>query len=289
MSQEETLKSKEKLLWLGLSQAAQSLSEVEAEIDLLQNNLENYEEFQDHLENGYDIDGDGDTESIDNFADFNSYLQEIEFSSEEADQFIEKIQQNFTDEDSDGTVFDEFKNYAINETNEFSTLETGFGSGTEITGSSETEDGVAASGIKFHESGGVTRAGVSVPPGSTEIYGREVHFSQSAPPSGEDTGSGGGIAYSNIDSDPLAPLIGETTTISADITNNYSTEANLSIDFKEDGIRINDKSITVSAGSTQTVEFVISKSDAETHEYSIGGSDTVSVTWVPQNAGPYGP
>lgn len=286
---EETLKAKQKLLWLGLSQAAQSLSEVEEEIDLLESNIEDYDTFQDHLENGFDIDDDGSIEQINDFAAFNSYLQEQGFTSEEANQFIEKIKQNFSDEDSDGTVFDEFKNYAINETDEFSTLETGFGSGTEITGTSETEDGVAAAGIKFHESGGVTRGGVSVPPGTTEVYGREIHFSQSAPPSSEDTGSGGGIGYSNISADPIVPLIDESVRISADVTNNYSTEANLSIDFYEDGISINDKNVAVGAGDTQTVEFVVSKSSSESHDYSIGGSDTVNVQWVPQQAGPYGP
>jgi hypothetical protein len=284
---EEKLKAKQKLQWLGLSEAAQSLSEIQAELDLLKSNLPDYETFQDHLENGYDIDNDGDKESINDFASFNSYLQELGFSSEEANSFIEKIKQNFTDEDSSGSVFDEFKSYALDESQSFSALETGFGSSTQITGTSETEQGVAASGIKFHESGGVTRAGVSVPAGSTEIYGREIHFSQSAPPSDEDTGSGGGISYSNISSDPIAPLIGEAVEISADVTNNYSTEASLAVDFKEDGVTINDKSVTIGAGSTNTISFVISKNEYVTRDYSIGGSDTVSVTWIPQQAGPY--
>lgn len=282
---EEELKSQQKLQWLGLSEAAQSLSEIKLETNLLEDNLRYYEDFQNNLENGYDIDDDNEVEQIEDFTTFDSYLQEIGFTEGEADAFIEKIKNNFEDTDSSGSIFDEFKEYALNEAQEFSTLSTGFGSNTEYTGESETEEGVAAAGIKFHDSGGVTRNGVSVPPGSTEVFGREVHFSQSAPPSTEDTGSGSGINYSNIGYEPQFPTVGDSATVSVDVENTYSTEATVRIPFKEDGVVIDDKSITLPATGSTTVSFAVSQFEEGYWEYKIGNSDGVFIAWDPEEVG----
>jgi hypothetical protein len=162
MPAEDEFTSKERLRWLGLSEAAQSLSNVQTETNILEENLSDYATFKDHLNNGFDYDNDSNVEVLDSFGDFNSYLQQQGFSSSEADNFITKIQQNFTDEDSSGSVFDEFKTFALDQSS-FEQLKSGFGSSSQLTSELETEGGEAVAGIKFHESGGVTRAGISVP------------------------------------------------------------------------------------------------------------------------------
>jgi len=286
MAAEDEFTSKEKLKWLGLSEAAQSLSNVESEVGALEENLADYATFKDHLNNGFDIDGDSSKEALDSFGDFNSYLQEQGFTSSEADNFITKIQQNFTDEDSSGSEFDEFKTFALNQSS-FEQLKSGFGSNSQLTSELETENGEAIAGIKFHESGGVTRAGISVPAGTAEIFGQEIHFSQSDDPVAEDTGSSGGFTVSNISASDTSPLVGETTTISVDVENTYAQQAYFSASLTEDGSEIANKGVTIDGGTTQTVSFDVSKSLYTSHEYRISSSDAVTVFWEPRTYSGY--
>lgn len=288
---ENTLKSKEKLQWLGLSRAAQSLSDVKTEMKLLSEKLGDYDTFTNDLENGYDYDGDGTKESLDSFSAFDSYLasgsNSISFTQQEADSFIEKIRQNFSDSDGDGTVWNEFENYAINESSSFETLKTGFGSSNQIGGEIETEDGKAVAGLRFHESGGVTRNGVTVPAGTTEIFGQEIHFSQSGVPSSADVGSDTEITIDNISADPSAPDTGELVIISADVTNNYAESVNVTTTFTEDGEQIDNSTASINANSTETVSYTVYYDTIASHDYAISDSSEITVTWVPEKLTSY--
>jgi len=280
----EELQAQQKLQWLGLSSAAESLSDVQEEVELLQQNLPDFSTFLDHLQNGYDYNGDGTKESLDSYPSFDDYLAEgsdsIGFTTDEADSFIEKIKQNFSDEDSSGTSFDEFKEFVINETVSFESIKTGFGTSTELTSDTTTSSGQAAAGVRFHETAGVTRNGVSVPAGTTEVYGKEVHFSQSsAPTEEEETGS---IDFKNISTSDDFPFIDETVTISVDIENTQNESADVVATFLEDGTRIDARTLRVGANSTRFISFEISYGTMQFHEYSIKNSDTVSVQWQSQ-------
>lgn len=281
MSQNE-LKSKQKLQWLGLSRAARSLSNVEEEINLLEKYVDDYDAFQDHLENGYDYNDDGSKESIGSYENFKSYLTSIGFEEGKADRFIEKIKQSFSS-------FSDFKNFAINEVDSFEALKTGFDSSNQITAEVENENDQSMAGIKFHESQGVTRKGVTVPAGTTEIYGSEIHFSQSTTSIGEDTSDGdpsgsGGFEWSNIrtkSGDTQFPVY-STATIQADVTNNYTTLATVTASFIEDGSQISNDTVAVPGGETETVEFTVNKSDYTSHDYQIRNTSAITVSWIPQ-------
>lgn len=279
----EELKAQTKLQWLGLSNAAESLSGVQEEITLLDDKLSDFNTFLDHLQNGYDYNDDGFKESLDSYSDFDKYLAEgsnsISFTNDEADSFIEKIKQNFSDDDEDGTSFDEFKNFVINEVVSFESLKTGFGTSNEITSNTETSSGTAAAGIRFHETSGVTRNNISVPAGTTEVYGKEVHFSQSdAPTEPEDTGT---ITFKNISKDVVAPNIGETVTVSADIENTQNESADVVATFMENEARIDATTVRVGSDSTQSVSFDVVKHNTQSNEYKIKTTDSITVTWVP--------
>jgi hypothetical protein len=279
---EQPLKAKQKLQWLGLSSAARSLSNVEEEMELLREHVGEYSTFSDHLENGYDYNNDSTKESLDSYSDFESYLTSVGFSGDESAAFIEKIKQNFTDEDSSGSSFDEFKTFALDEADSYEKLKTAFGSSNEITSETQTEDGQSAAGIKFHESGGVTRDGVAVPAGSTEIFGKQIHYSESDSVSAEDTSDSSGFTWSNIrtESGNQNFDVSTTVTIKADVTSSYNSSSSVTAPLIEDGSQIDNKTIDIGGSLTKTVSFDIVKSQQESREYAIGGSDTIQISWT---------
>lgn len=285
MSQETELQAKDKLLWLGMKRASQSLSKIKNEIDHLRNSVGEYSTFQDHMENGFDLDDDGTKESIDTFSDFETYLQDSAhgWTATEAQTFTEKIKNNFTDEDNSGSVFDDFQEYVVNTAESYTELKNAFGSSTEIGGDRTSVDGYKVSGVKFHETDGVTKGGVNVPAGTTEIFGTEIHFSESSAPSSSDSDDASGFTVGSIqtDDDDNTLTVGETVTISADITNNNSETELYSASLKEDGSEIDSQTILIGSGNTQTVNFTVTKSSYVCHEYQISTTGLVEVCWIP--------
>lgn len=283
-TQDTQLKAKDKLLWLGMKRAAQSLSDVKEEMEKLRNTVGEYTTFQDALQNGYDLDGDGTKEAIDSFSDFKTYLKDNGWTQSEADSFVEKIKNSYTDEDSDGTVFDEFKDYVLNEAESYTEVKNSFNSNTTVSGDTETDDGTKVAGIKFYENGGVTRDGVQVPEGATEVFGTEIHFSKSNPPTQEDSDDSDLFNVSNIrtdDSDNVVTVY-QDITISADIENTGSYVEFFAASLKEDGEGIKTKTFKIGPGSTKTVDFTLSKSEYVCHDYQINTSGTITVCWAPE-------
>ena len=267
------LKSADKLQWLGFYSAANKLSDIQGEINILKDNLEDYSTFIADIQDG-----------IDSYNDFKDYLENNGFSSDQADTFQEKIQQNFNDANDDGSSFDEFKTFVLNETISFESLRTGFSSNNSLSGDRTTEDGQPASGIKFHETEGVSRNGDTVPAGTTEIYGKEIHLTQSE----ERTTDGGGeeeetgeITYTNITASTLFADIYESVTISATVENTYSESRGVVATFIENGKRIDAKSVQVSSNSSTQVSFSVRKNAIEVNTYQIKTSGSVQVSWTP--------
>lgn len=271
------LKAKQKLQWLGLSNAAKSLSNVEDEIEILRKNHESYSEFQGNI----------DDDSMTSFENFKSYILNRGFDSDQADAFIEKIKHAFTDEDDSGTVFDEFKGYIVQEAESWSDLKSAFGSSSVFTSNTQTESGTSAAGIKFHETAGVTRNGVSVPAGTTEVFGREVHFSQAEAPEDGDSHGSGNISFSNLRSDPAeneTVLLSDTVTIKADVTNGKSISSRIVVSLIEDGAQIDSKQVSLSSGETRTVSFDVTYYSPHHHTYSIEDTGEITITWVPYSS-----
>lgn len=282
---ENKLSAKERLQWLGLSQAVSSLSSVEAQVNLLLDALPGYDTFQDHLNNGYDYNNNGSKESITTFNNFTSYLLSLGFTQNQIDRFISIIKENFTDDNSNGTVFDEFKSYVINDTGTWEEFKNAFSSSNETGGEVETENGETAAGIRFHDESGVTKDNVNVPAGTTEIFGREVHFSQTESVSTEDDSDSSTFTFSNIRTDGgnTTVDVDTTATIKADVTNNNSQNAPVGLSFIEDGSKIDGKVKYIAGNSTETVSFDITKSSQEYHDYAINTTATITITWKPEN------
>lgn len=252
------LTEEKKLIWLGLKRPQADLSEVNEEIDQLQQQLEDYGEFQ------TDLDG------VADYTELDTYLQNNGYTQEEADTFINKIQNNFDD-------YAAFKDYVQNQSDTFTELKNAFNTNTTIGSDQETDSGQQVSGIKFFENDGYTKDGIFAPAGSTEIFGNEIHFSQTAAP----TADSADISYSNLTISDTTPVRFESIDISADITNNGNKRGQVFAPLIEDGSVITRKSVEVPAGQTKTVTFSRSYSEYRSIEITIKNLPSQLVTVIP--------
>lgn len=273
------VKEKEKLVWLGVKRSSSHQSEAKGDIDRLQENVGEYSTFQTDLDN------------VSNESEFQTYLENNGFSTSEAKNFIERINNNFTDSDNSGSSFDEFKDYVQNDSNTYSKLKSEFSSQNSYFSDLETSDGEPVAGFRIFEQPGVTYDGVSVPAGSVEIFGQQIHFSQSeAPKSGSgsgSTGDGSTFTVNNIstDKDANTTLIGETVAISADVTNNGDYTEFFSAPLIEDGEVIENENFNIESGATEEVTFLVAKEEYASHIYQIATSGEIGVSWVPDTIG----
>lgn len=270
MSDENQLKAKQKLQWLGLSSAAQSLSEIQGEINKI-------EEFYESNDLNY-IDFQNDIAELENYSEFQTtYLEDkIDFTTEEAEQFIEKIKQQFE-------TFADFQDYIQFQTSGFEDIKLAFNSSSEFTSEVTNESGEPAAGVRFHESDGTTKDNVSVLAGTTEIYGREVHFSQSDFTGDDSEEIDGEFTFDNI---RTVPEDGELDNnqqgeIKVDITNSGGSEATRAT-LTEDGTNIQQKEPFVGNGETITISFFVTRENAA-HDYQVqADTDIVQLYWIPE-------
>ncbi|AGC34503.1 hypothetical protein HVTV-2_gp135 [Haloarcula virus HVTV-2] len=271
------LTEEKKLIWLGLKRPQSDTSVVHEELTKLQNNVGDFSTFQNDLD-AYDLDGDGNDEDISNYTQFKTYLTDNGFSSTEADTFINRIQNNFTDEDSSGSTYDEFESYVENQASTFTELKNAFNSNTTIGTEQETDTGEQTAGIKFFENDGYTKDGVFAPAGSTEIFGNEIHLSQTGAPSADSAD----ISYSNLAISNTTPVRYEEIDISADITNNGSRRGSVFAPLIEDGSVVSRKRVEIAAGATETVTFKRQYTEYESIEVTIKNLPTQTVVVIPE-------
>jgi len=275
------LSEEKKLVWAGLKRAQQDTSEVVGEFNKLRNEVGEYDVFKSDLD-AYDLDGDGTDEDISSYTNFKTYLTDNGFSSSEADAFIDKIRANFEDEDSSGTSWDEFEDFAESQES-YTELKNGFGTQVSLTTGEETPDGEPTGGIRVLEGGGITYGGVSTSVTTTEIFGRRIELSQAS--AGRD--ESGSINYSNIrvtDGDDKASnvaTVNTTMTIAADIENTNADTRNITATLTFDGSVRASKTLLVNGGSTRTVSFEVRDGDYTCYEAKIGDAGPLSVCWAP--------
>lgn len=260
------LSDEEKLVWLGLKQPKQEVTIIKGDLNKLQDAL-TFEQFQ------------SDLDDVADFSELNTYLQnEANFSSDEADSFIEKIQQNFSDEDSSGSVYDEFKDYTQNTATTWETFKNNFGNQATFSGEVETESGEPAAGIRVHDQNGVSYDGVVVPAGTVEVFGTRVEFSQQDTPfTGEAL-----ISYSNLQVSNTIPEKFETITISADIDNIGDVFGDAYPQLKIDGEVVSTAGpITIPNGGSDSIEFTWTFTELQSVEMTIGALEPETVSVIP--------
>jgi hypothetical protein len=261
------LDEEKKLIWLGLKRIESDRSVVAEAFDILRNNVEDYEAFQNDLG------------GVSNYTEFKTYLENHGFSSGEADTFIDRIQNNFEDTDSSGSTYDEFKQYVQNEASSFAQLKNAFNTNQTIGSGEETVGGEKVSGIKFFENDGYTKDGFFVPAGTVEVFGNEIHFSKTgAPAAGEEN-----ISYSNLTVSNTSPNKNQTIDISADVNNSGTGSGSVYVTLIEDGVVSKQERVEVPAGQTKTVSFERAYTELKTVEVTIGDLNPITVFVVPQD------
>jgi len=265
------LSEDKKLVWLGLQNPQQDVSQVQMEIQKLKNEVGDFATFQKHLD-AYDLDGDGTDDDISSYSDFKTYLLDNAFTESEADAFIEKIKLNF---DS----YQDFEDFIENEAESYEDVAVQFGSGTGITDGQKTEDGGSVSGLEFHDEQAVSRDGVTLPPGTVEIYGNRIEFSQTDSVVTEDAL----MSYSNLQVSNTTPLKYETITISADIKNIGSNAGDAFPTLTVDGEVVKSKGpIYIVNGGTDSVSFDYSFDELMSVEITIDTLSSQTVAVIPE-------
>lgn len=263
------LTEEQKLVKLGLRSPNQTESSLTETKDKLQTNIaEEWATFQENFEDA----------NLTSFDDFETWLTDNGFSADTAANIRQKFENKYGD-------WSTFSDSIINEYESWSDFENDFASNTGLRSTRTTESGLSAAGIKVYEESGIGRSGQSIPAGGVEVYGAEVHFSQSAAVQDTADESAGGqtpIEYSNLSVSPTGLQQGDTITVSADITNNTTYNAPVVAELIVDGSVEVNKTVEVSGGSTETVTFeeVVGGlvPSTGTFDFTIGPLSPVSVT-----------
>lgn len=251
-------------IWAGLKRPVTDLSTIRLEISLIEENIGDFQQYQN------DISG------FTSHSEHETYLENNGFTADEADAFTAKIQANFTDEDSSGTEWDEY-NAFVQSVSSFEELKNGFSSESQLASDSETAEGESVAGIRTFDSAGVTKDGISVPAGATEVYGAEIHFSQT----GHDHFETSPETYSNLTVSDQAPEVGATITVSVDVTNPNSFGIKAVATLTEDGSAIQTETVVLGGNSTKTVSFSVSKDQYVCHDYTVSDLSAITVCWAP--------
>jgi len=262
-----TLKPADKLKALGLKLPESQESPLKEEFDELKKQVEN-------LSNGFS-EFQNDVNNQSSFSEFETYLTDtLGLSASEASKLRKKYESKYTD-------FSTFQN-ELSSYSSFEEWRNSFSWGDTLGGET-TEDGQATNaGIRFHGEAGITREGVQVPAGTVEIFGPEVHFSQTGATADEEEDKSSLFSWSNESVDNATPVPYEDVTFSADLTNNGSYRENFVAALLVDGETVTTGDLfKIGPGNTRTVEFTYEFGEIGSYEVQISKSATIDVTVIP--------
>jgi hypothetical protein len=256
-----SLDAEEKLVWLGIQTNSAKVNALQGDVNNLKDTVGDFEDFKTEVDNAT------------SYSDLRDTLvNDYGWSAENADAFISRLQNEF---DS----FSDFQDQVVNNYSSYSELQQVFDQATTFQGDQQTASGQPAAGIRVHESDGVSYSGVSVPAGTTEVFGDRVEFSQQDPPRGTEEP----VTYANMSSDDADNVVNtfQSITFSADASNPNGFQVDTQVSLTEDGSVIQSKQISLAANETKTVSFTVTKEDYICADYAIGGLDPILACWAP--------
>jgi len=260
----------QKLVMLGLRSPNQQATAFEGAFVTLQNNIaSDWDEFQELYEDA----------SIASFDDFETWLTNNGISSADASNIRSQFESKFSFADFDSTLLG---------STSWEDFKSNFRVGSGLRSELKTEDGLSIGGVQVYEEGGIGRAGQSIAAGGVEVYGTEVHFSQSAAVGGEQTPaedqSANPITYSNLSVSDTTPVPFEDIDVSATVTNNTNIPGfGVVAELQVDGEVRSKKTITVPANSSTTVTFTTDFSEYASYEVTIGDLSPETVVVIHPN------
>lgn len=233
----------QKLVKLGLRAPNQTESAVTETKDKLQSNIaEKWATFQENFEDA----------NLGSWSDFETWLDDNGFTSTEASNIRSTFESKYSS-------FSDFKDNILNQYTSWSDFENDFASNTGLRSTRETDTGLSAAGIKVYEEAGVGRSGQSIPAGGVEVYGKEVHFSQSdavRDTKDESAGADDPVVWDNLVVDPNRATAGvDTVDVSCDVTNNTSFVGNVVAELIVDDGVVDTKTRELEGNTTITISF----------------------------------
>jgi len=257
-----SLDAEERLVWLGVQTNSAKVNALQGDVNQLKDTVGEWGDFQTAVDDNTSF-SELETDLINNYG----------WSQEDAQAFTDRLSREFNS-------YTDFADQVNNQFTSYDDLQGVFDQATTFQGDAQTDTGQPAAGIRVHESDGTSYSGVSVPAGTTEIFGVRVEFSQQDPPRGTTEP----VTYANMasdDADDVATVYGSIT-FSADVTNPNGWQVDQQVSLTEDGSVISSKNVSIAANSTKTVEFTVTKQDYICAEYAIGDLDPILACWVPQ-------
>lgn len=283
--------AQQKLIWLGLNNRTFQQNPFQSQIEELKN-LYSFSEIQDKFENDWgsfaDYAGDvnaenrSDSNGIEDYQSWQKKLVDIYGDPENP-------QEPTDPEISD--AWDPHEDAFINEYVGWPDFENEFRTNTALTGQRQDESGEDIAGVRVHDTTGVTKNGDTVPAGSVEVFGRQVHFSQSDE-ARQGAGTGGtedpNIVFRNIAVNPTTtPNIGAEITVSAEVKNDTSYTETVIAPLKENGTVTDSQTLELMGNEIQEVSFTLEKPTNQLVTVKIGDSDSITVNWVPAGIAEY--
>jgi len=233
----------QKLVKLGLRSPNQTQSAGSETIEKLKNQIaEEWATFQENFEDA----------NLSSFDDFETWLVDNGFAADTAANIRNQFEQKYSS-------FSAFSDKVINDFESFTDFEHDFASNTGLRSDREdSETGLSAAGIKVFEEAGVGRSGQSIPAGGVEVYGSEVHFSETSSvreTSDESAGTEDPVVWDNLSVEPNGLQTGDTITVEADLTNNTGYQGRIVAELIVDGTVELTKAREVPGNSTVTITF----------------------------------
>jgi len=228
-----SIEPEKKLVWLGLKTRSRDRSVVADEVRTLKKNTSGWSEYETAVSNAVD------------HGEHEDWLtSDGGFTSSEASGFTEKIKGAYSDWSS-------YQSFVVDTAGSYGALLNGFGITPGLSSGRNTEGGSPVAGIRIHEQDGATVEGKPVPAGTVEIFGREVHTSQT----GQVATAEPSFSYSNLRTDPQYPDYQDFVDVRVDVTNNGGAEGVAHPQLLIDGAVHAERNVPVQPNDTLTVEF----------------------------------
>jgi len=258
----------QKLVMLGMRSPNQQSTAQSSTVQTFKTNIaEEWDTFQENFEDA----------GLTDWAGFETWLTNNGVSADTASNIRSSLESKYP-------TFGDYSDVVLNSTS-WEDYQTNFKSGSGLRSTLKTQDGQSIAGVQVYEEAGVGRAGQEIPAGGVEIYGTNVHFSQSSTVGNEqepaEDQSPNPITYSNLSVSNTTPVPYEDIDVSADVTNNTNIPGfGVVPELIVDGSVEKTKTITVDANSTTSVTFTIQFTEYESHEVTINDLSPETVVVV---------
>lgn len=172
------------------------------------------------------------------------------------------------------TGYDEFRNLFVAGSGLESSLDI---QSTGGTGGAE-QSVTPAAGVRIHEEDGITKDGGTADAGAIEIYGTEVHFSETGNVGTSDSPS---LEYNDFSVSDEVPTVGNYVIFDVEVVNTSGNPGNIVITLKRDGTVVRSTTQFFQSHEVVNISFSYRSLDYGSWDFTIGNTAPITVSWIP--------